>query len=463
MKITLQLIMSFMTKLLGKISRERKNNFIPLYAAIAFSIILLIASCSKPAGLIGVVVQPDESKLKVGYSDTTSIYAYAVKEDSIRTDELTVNLLGSNMDPVFGNTVASFYMQFMLENADHDFGPNPVLDSLVLHLLYKDSYGDTNTMQTLHAYELKESISPDSVYYSNVDLPVGSTDFADFSFVPRPSDSTILSGDTLPPMLLVNLTASTELGQYLLDAPVEAMASNEAFQEYFNGLYVTADPVSDGGALLSFDLLSNYSEMVIYYSNDDQDSLQFDYMCTLLNATISKFTHDFESADFNLRNQVLNNDTALGATKFYLQGLGGVASVIKVPSIKSWNRLGPVAINEAKLVLTGAENDPLWGAPQQLSMAQIQDNGSFGYLVDQTDELAVYFGGDYDESTNSYTFRITRYIQSLIDNPDIKDNGLYLIPTGSSIYPNRFVFNGNEPLADTATRLKLEILYTELD
>jgi hypothetical protein len=452
-----------MTKLLGKNRLRRENNFIPFFAALTFSFILLISSCSKPAGLIGVVVQPDEAKLRVGYNDTILINAYSQPEDSIRTDELSVNLLGSNMDPVFGNTTASVYMQFMLENADHSFGPNPKLDSLVLHLLYKDSYGDTNTQQTLRAYELEQSIYKDSVYYSNVNLDVGTTDFADFSFIPRPTDSVILGSDTLPPMLRVNLTANPDLGEYLLAAPEDVMASNESFQEYFKGLFVTADPVMEGGSLLSFDILSNYSEMILYYSNDDKDSLQFDYMCTLLNATISKFSHNFETGDMSFKMQVKDGDTALGAQNFYLQGASGVATIFKFPNIKSWSGLGPVAINEAKLILNGSENNPLWGAPQQLSMAQIEDDGSFGYLVDQSEETALYFGGEYNSDANNYTFRITRYIQSLIDDPNKKDNGLYLISTGASIFPNRFVFDGYNPTIDTARRLKLEVLYTKLN
>lgn len=452
-----------MTKLLGKIRLGRENNFIPFYVALTFSFILIISSCSKPAGLIGVVVQPDGAKLKIGYTDTTTIFAYSKPEDSIKSSQLDVNLLGSNMDPVFGNTTASIYMQFMLENADHDFGPNPKLDSVVLHLLYRGAYGDTNTMQTLHTYELLESIYKDSIYYSNIDLPVGTTDFSDFSFIPRPSDSVVVGSDTLPPMLRVNLTASPELGEYLLDAEPEDMASNEAFQEYFKGLFVTTDPVNEGGSLISFDVLSNYSEMLLYYSNDDQDSLRFDYMVTLLNPTIGKYFHDFETGDMDFKMQVLDGDTALGAQNFYYQGASGVVTVIKIPFMKSWNELGPVAINEAKLILSGSENDPLWSAPVKMSLIQIEDDGSFNPLSDQTEESSIYFGGEYNSAANNYTFRITRYIQALIDDPNETNNELYLYSSAGQFFPNRFVFDGYQPSLDTARRLKLEVLYTKLN
>ena len=447
------------SKVVGK-----KNNLSPFYSLIVFSFILLIGACSKPAGLIGVVVQPEDSRLGVGYADTAFIYAYSIPEDSVRTDELSFNLIGSNMDPVFGNTQAGVYLQYMLENADHDYGPNAVVDSLVMNFLYSTYYGDTTTMQVLRAYEMEEKLYVDSAYYSNLEVPVNPTDYANFEFTPRPlTDTLIIGGDTLPSMLRVNLMNNPGLAEKLITAPKEAMASNEAFQEFFKGMHFITDPVTEGGAIVSYDIFSNYSEMIMYYHNDLQDSLKFDYMVALINATANKYVHNFESGEYNFKTQVQDGDTSLGAQNVYLQGIGGVATIVRIPNMASWRELGPVAINEAKLILTGTESDPLWGAPPKLSMAQIKEDGSFDYLDDQIEELEVYFGGEYNPSTNSYTFRITRYIQDLISDPEKVDYGLYLIPTGASIFPNRFVFNGYDPVTDTATRLKLEILYTDLD
>jgi hypothetical protein len=254
---------------------------------------------------------------------------------------------------------------------------------------------------------------------------------------------------------------NAELANKLLTAPDNVMDSNSAFQEYFKGIHLVADPVEYGGAILSFDVLSNFSQMILFYHNDEEDSLSFDYMITPLNATVNTYEHNFENAEHFFRQQVLEGDTTLGQENFYLQGTSGTASIIKFPNFKKWNK--NVALNEAKLVLSGSEDPPLWGAPRQLSMAEIQDDGSYGYIVDQVDELDVYFGGDYKSSTNSYTFRITRYLQSLISDPEKNDNGLFLIPTGSSIFPNRYIFDGSNPLAEEARRIKLEIIYTDLN
>ena len=461
-KIILKLTMNFMIKSSGKIKGSGLFLSIPYLLTILFvSFLLLIAACSKPAGLIGVIVQPEDSRLPVVYTDTAEIMVYSIPEDSVRSDELSVNLIGANYDPVFGQTIGGVYLQFNLEEAKHRFGPNPVMDSMFHILLYRDSYGDTNTPLTFRAYEMEEGIFRDSVYHSNLQLPLKSTDISNTTFIPRPHDSLIFGGDTLPPILKVRMDFNNELANKLLAAPDYAMDSNAGFQDYFKGVYVVADPVENGGALLSFDILSNFSEMIIYYHNDTVDSLSFDYMITPLNATVNTYEHNFDNAEYFFRQQVVEGDTTLGKDNFYLQGGSGVATILKFPNFKRWSK--NIALNEAKLVLSVSENDPLWGSPQQLSMAQIKDDGSFDYLEDQVEELEVYFGGDYKVSTNSYTFRITRYLQSLITDPDKNDNGLYLIPTGASIFPNRVIFDGSAPMTEGARRVRLDIIYTDLN
>jgi len=461
-RIILKHTMNFMIRSLGKIRGVGfRSSVIHFLSVIFISFLLLIASCSKPAGLIGVVVQPDDSKLAVMYTDTVDIRVYSKMEDSVRSDELSVNKIGANMDPVFGQTIGGVYLQFNLEEAKHRFGPNPVMDSMILFLLYDGYYGDTNTALTFRSYEMEEGIERDSAYYSNLDIPLNNTDLTNMNFIPRPSDSLVFGGDTLPPMLKVRMDYNDQLANKLLTAPDYAMDSNSGFHDYFKGVYVVADPVDFGGALLSFDILSNYSEMILYYHNDTVDSLSFDYMITALNATVNTYTHDFSNSSFEFRQQVVEGDTTLGKDNFYLQGASGVAAIIKFPNIKDWNK--NIALNEVKLVLSASETDPLWGPPEQLSMAQIADDGTFQYLDDQAEELEIYFGGDYKSSTNSYTFRITRYLQSLISDPEKNDNGLYIIPTGASIFPNRCVFDGSSPSLEGARRVRLDIIYTDLN
>ncbi len=455
-------IMGFMTRLSPKGSSLGLQGLLPLLFVSASFVLLITVSCSKPAGTIGAIINPDESKLQISWTDTTSIYAYSSLDDSVRSDNLSSNILGSIFNPIFGNTTAGFYNQFSLSSFEHSFGDNPQLDSVVVQLLYTgNSYGDTNTQLKIHAYQVEEDMFVDTIYFSNVSIETGDNDFASYSFAPRPNDSVIVEGDTLEAVLRIPLNNSPELGEYLLNAPEVAMENSENFIEYFKGLYFVTGAVDEGGSLVYFDLIPNKSRMTLYYSNAEEDSLRFEYLITSGAARVGKYLHNYDNGSPEFRQQVLEGDTLLGKEKFYIQGLGGVNSTINLPFIKEWRNLGVIAVNEAKLVLTGLE-EPEYGAPVQLALFELTEDGGRALLPDII-EGENYFGGYYESSTNSYTFRITIYVQDLISNSDKVNYGLSLYVNNPWLAPQSFIFNGYQPVSDTAVRLKLQMLYTKLN
>jgi len=471
MKIIMLPTTNFMMKLL-----VRKSSSLTSLAAISIlSFVIfsfLASSCSKEPGKIGYIIQPNESKLSVGYTDTTTVYGYSKLIDSIRSDKLSVSAFGSLRDPVFGSTTAGFYTQFIPSTGGHSFGLDRTLDSLVLQLNYEGYYGDTLSTLTAHVYEMVENIYADKVYYSNKQVAINPTDYSNFTFSPRMNDSIIeLLPDTIKkhaPGIRINLSdIDPSLGQKLLDADSTQMDSLSTFQAYFNGLFIQSQPIYEDGTIIYFGLTSSNTKLSLYYSSrpndtsDIQDSLRYDYNITSTTATINKYEHNYTTAAQEFKNQVLNNDTLLGAQQFYAQGYGGNQAILKFPHISKWAQLGNVAINEAKLVLPGISDDEFFDPPNHMFLLEIGDDGIGMPLPDQ-DEGELYFDGSYNESNNSYEFRITRYIQSLISDSTRSNNGLYLFLFGGSVHPERFIFKGNQIEADTNRRLKLELLFTDL-
>ena len=315
-------IMNFMTRLLPQNKLFRLPGFLPAIFILLAAFLLTAVSCSKPAGTIGAIINPDQSRLRVKWSDTTTLYAFSRPDDSVRSDNLGTNMLGSHLDPVFGNITTGFYTHFFLSAFEHDFGENPVADSLVVQLLFTGrSYGDTTTPLEIHVYQVEEDLYADSIYFSNVDFETGDVDFADFSFVPLPNDSVVIEEDTLDAILRIPLNQSQDLAEYLLNAPEDAMENSDNFIEYFKGLYFASSTVNEGGSLVYFDLLPNLSRMTLYYSNDEEDSLRFEYLITSNSARIGKYLHNFENGSPEFRQQVVEGDTALGIEQFYVQGL----------------------------------------------------------------------------------------------------------------------------------------------
>ncbi len=392
---------------------------------------------------------------------------YSVPIDTVRSDELFQSFIGSLNDPVFGETDAGFYSKILPVSVGHRFGDHPKTDSVILQLYYGTVYGDTNTTFRVHVYEMKDDIHYDSVYYSNKKIAVYPTDYADETFQPHPNNyylfptgiDTIM--DTVRHVIRLNLShLSTALGDKLLNADTAILDSNELFMNYFRGLYITVDPVTSGGALAAFITNTTQTVLTVYYRNDTADSLQYSYVMNAYMARINYYHHDYKSGDPDFVKQVVDGDTALGQKKFYVQGLAGVRAIFKFPHIRDLNKLGKVGINEAKLVLPGAEDPPPGlDAPPSLVLAEITSDTTLSQLPDEG-EGPDYFGGVYNSETNSYTFRITRYLESLLKDTTLEDRGLALYVVNSSIAPNRFIFNGPEYSGDSARRAQLNILYT---
>lgn len=449
-----------MTRLSNRLNVGYPNGLISTLFILTF-FILLLGSCSKPAGNIGVGIQPEDSKLNLRYTDTATIQAYSFPEDSVNGTFLQWNPLGSLNDPVFGHTNAGFYTQFFLSSLEKDFGEGRVLDSLILQLDYYGIYADTNTAITVHVYEMAEGLNEEETYYSNLQLPIYPGDYGNITFVPDPNDSIVIGEDTLAGVLRLDLSKNNPaLAEKLLAADSTDMEDSEVFRDYFQGLFVIAQPVDEGGCIAQFELTSVRSGMTLYYHNNEDDSLSFNYPITTSAVRVSKFEHDFTTADPEFRQQVVEGDSTLGSTKFYLQGFSGVRTVVQIPHISEFRKLGHVALNEAKLVLDGYEPDPLWGAIPTLALYSINDEGANEYLIDYG-EGETYFGGNYNTSSNNYVFRITRYLQSLINDTTLSNNGLALYVSSPWVTPHRYIFNGSQ--SDSTSRLRLEILYTDLD
>ncbi len=449
-----------------KVPKKKKStlfflNFFLLFAVLTFFNI----SCSKYPSKVGAALMPNNSLSLHFKQDTFRVYS--IPNGHIRSDEKIVSFLGSIKDPVFGQTNASFYTKILPATVGHRFGVNPQTDSLVMQLLYADVYGDTNATLRVHVYEMKDDIYFDSVYYSDKKVAVYPQDYADQVFHPNKNNFYLFPNgindtlmDTVKGVLRINLShISTALGQKLLQADTAILDSNELFMNYFRGLYFDVDPVNNGGALPAFYTNTPKTSLILYYHNDEKDSLQYSYVLSSVMAKINHYEHDFSMGDPNFIKQVVDGDTALGQQKFYLQGLGGVKTVIKFPNIRDLNKLGKVGINEAKLILPGADTLHFFKVPPKLSLLAIESDTSYSVLPDEN-EGPDYFGGVYNSNTNSYSFRITRYIESLISDSTKPNRGLMLFVQNGDINPARFIFNGPEYPGDSTRRARLNILYT---
>lgn len=431
-------------------------------AALFLVLALLIFSCKKEDNNLGLNIQPPNDKLNVISTDTTTIVAYSQLVDSVRTDETTLSLLGSLIDPVFGKTTTGFYTQFRLSKSSHSYGTNPQADSLILSFRYAKNYGDSLAPVTLMVYEMDGQIFMDSNYFSHTVIPVKPTLLGQKTFTPDYKTDVIIGDDTLDPHFRINLgQLSSELIEKLFNAPGDSMATNDSFLNYFYGLYITAEPVNSGGQIIYFNLISNLSKMTMYYHNDEEDSLSFDYTLNNNCARFGHAEHDYSVASPEFRAQVIDKDTTLGNQLCYVQSLAGVKTFLRFPNIKNYYADGKIAVNEARLFLKCAETDPLLTPANNLILVIKTDTAVYAITEDQL-EGSDFYGGSYDSDKNGYWFRITMTVQDLMRSQKT-DYGLEIYMSGGGGNAERVLLHGPSPQELYAEdRMKLVLTYTRL-
>jgi len=412
------------------------------FSLLYFILFSSVFSCKKENTDIGVNLQ-NQDQLTLYFNDNTEMYASIAKDDSITTDERSRVLLGSYIDNIFGLSQASFATQFRLSSYNVSFGTNPVVDSIILYLDYTGFYGDTTTMQEINVYRMTQDIYRDSLYYSNEDIST----MADLS--------TSLAQVTTSFSPNNNNTLKIQLDNSFGDALIADSlfyTDNDTFLIQYKGLYIASTPVTANGAIIYFDPVSEDSKIVLYYHNDTDDSLSFDFLINENCAYFNLFGHDYSGLIFENN---INQDTPVDNA--YIQAMGGVKALIHLDALKNWKDSGHIAINKAELVLkiNDINNDiSEYSPPERLLLEIVDDNDGFDGPIDYfTDN--TYFNGYYDETSGSYTFNITQHIQQIISGTET-NTSLYIFPESNKVSAERTVIANSD-----TNKIKLNITYTK--
>ena len=432
-----------------------------LRSGILFWIILLAFSCTKEPTLIGLDLVPPGEMLRMGYTDTVQIEAFSMREDSVKSSNLAYALVGSMYDPVFGRTTADFYSQVHLSVEPTSFGVSPVLDSAFMYLPYSMAYGDTLSNMTLRVYPLEEDLLDSVQQYSNhtAYYDQGAL-LGELTFTPRPHDSAYYDGGMQAPS--VRIPMNTQFLKQVVSLDTSVLATNAKFIQFFKGIVILAEPqqTPGKGAILSFSVGSVSSEIMLYYHNTTDTSSY----SLALNASCQRFNH-FEHYGYAqaapLLRQQIAGDSALGKQYLFLQAMGGVKVKLKFPNLYKWGSSEKVVINDAQLILTNASPSTTFEPPSSLALYPINDDMSlYPYQVPDYNEGTSYYDGTYNSSMANYRFRLTRYVQQLINgtvNSTVNHNGLYMLVPASSVNSGRLALNGTSSLSSS---LKLYLKYT---
>ena len=428
------------------------------------ALILAFSSCRKSPETIGNNLISDNNYIGVFRTDTVEIVCHSYL-DSVATKNASYALLGAIKDPVFGTTEAGFYTQLRPSVAGQSFGSNPVLDSLVLQLYIADYYGDTMVMQTAHAYVLTDTLSYEETYYSHSTLATEMIDQANnHQFMPRPHTKTNVIGTDTIGQPIFRIPLSQELGNYLLNLDSSYYSRPDLFKQQFKGLYVCCSPVSQHGSILSINLTNNSFSMLQLYYHDaatPNKPMRYNYYVTSSDTYFNHFDHDYQQGSPEFVQQLLEGQEELGQGRVYLQTMGGVRTFIQFPHLAHWaDSLENcyLVVNDAKLILPATQQllDSVYKAPSMLALIGFNID-STTYLLPDYYEGTSYFGGSYNATLHTVTFRISEYLQDMILKK--KDNaGLSLGINGAAYNAQRLVING--PEATEGEKMRLEVTYS---
>ncbi len=402
---------------------------------------------------------PPEDLLNAIYSDTTTIRAYTVYDDTIRTDNARYAALGSYYDPEFGRTTASFFTTFNVAQKYENFGTNPVFDSIVLVLRFRGTYGDA---KKLNGYMIAE------VFEVTQDIPAessGYNSYSQISYNPIP-----LATQGFVPIFTSFANQGTQLriklnnafGQRFLNA--DSLTANNV-KNLIKGLYVrispqtTANQAPGQGAIVFFDLISEVSRLAIHFHNDQNpEGLEMKLITTgSSNVRFNRFTHDYAASGASDLVTQLNNPGNPTASRLFLQSGQGLRVKIEFPYLLNYTTDKKIIINKAELIIPADELTDyfLYPAPFNLVTYTLNDDGSYN-LVD--DFQFNYYDSFWDDINKQFKIRITQHVQQII-NGKYNVNAMFLdtpILSKNTDVNRVVVFGPNHPIRP----MKLHLVYT---
>ena len=493
-------------------------------------LIILFTSCEKDfASFDSQVINSDNA---INFSTNSIEYSLTTRSEMVnpvQTNNLPSFLLGSYNHPQFGKSNSSFVGQMVPSEYNHEFGDNVVLDSVVLTIPYYSRGVDTSEEGDI-TYEIdsvygnspiKISVFRNNFFFRTFD-PFSDFDTSQNYFsngslsVEEVIDSGQLEGellfeidDFIPSAEQINLTEIDTSGnpyvaqkiapalRFKLNNPNEnfwesnffenegnqVLTNEPNFKEFFRGLYIKVESVSDGTIML-LNFASSNSKLTIHYTSDtttigDSDTGSVDEIETNQHEYVMNFSGNlinlFENetlVDVGLMDQTNGNEN------IYLRGGEGIISTLDLFSGTTIGDDGeeisefdlfkeffydeisdqPIRIiNEAYIEFFVNQNFPNDDEPERIYLYNYEQNSALiDYFLDQSvSSLTINAKINHleplirdslnDDKGIKYKIRITEHLNNLILRDSTNARlGLGVISDVASVQNFKILGNGSQ-------------------
>ncbi|RXR21094.1 DUF4270 domain-containing protein [Flavobacterium amnicola] len=453
--------------------------------AVVFATVLFV-SCDNDYNSIGGSVIGDRN-YDFNDGEDFSVYAYNSKLGPVQTNKLPVHQLGYLENDKFETTTANFVTQLDLAKEAPVFTTNIAIDSVVLTVPYfsrkrtlevtgrstyrLDSiYSNATTIDPIglkifrNGYTLSDfdasNPSSSAQYYSNQDglfdaAKVSPADpvYDNPAFVPSdkefvkykvenlvmmPKTAENIESRAAPRMRL--MLDPVKFGSTILNAGASNLATNDAFKNFYKGLYFQTQTVSGSrGSMMMLDF--SKGNVTIYYKQDKisgQPSVK----------AMKELTLNFSANNVNLfnhANDVYSTPASApiagtnGHENLYLKGGEGSTTFVELfPTFSElenlWNlsKTKGLLINDAYLTFTVNETATGVGSgykfhPNRVYLYDADTNKRlYDYNFDNSintafPKLAKYIFGGILSDKKTYKIRVTEHIANLLKSKDLAE------------------------------------------
>jgi hypothetical protein len=398
-----------------------------LFSTLAGGLLLTAAlvSCVDD-NTIGSSMQPGQDIVSIAF-DTVGVQTETILQDSVYLRN-SLAVLGEFTDPTYG-TVKSDFMAQLYCPFNFQF-PDDVttIDSAYMYLYYDSWFGDSTTVHHMNVWYLDKKPLDTSFPYAS------STNPADFT-----SKSKLLASGTFTTGDFMTTDSAKALSSYspALRLPLDMgvcrqfladnrsnpakFAKPSAFNQYFNGLYVTTD--FGNGSLLYI----THSELEMMYdtylySNTSNKQLRDSLVVGASYFPVNKEVRQINRAEHpDLRSYVNPSPTD---SLNYVYAPAGMFTKVTLPNSlfrKGTGKLSGKTVSGMKLYVQATqvdeESDNALAPPSSMLLIDASKVKSFFSGFELNDGL-YSFVAKYNSDSLNYVFDLSYYAQKMIREND---------------------------------------------
>jgi hypothetical protein len=400
------------------------NTILPLFALLS----VIFSSCTKDPVNIGIDLLPDDDFIEIHSTDTISVRAYTMYDESSLSSDSTRMIAGGIYDEYFGTTHCDFVTQLRLMTAWPHYSFE--IDSVILYFTPDEVAGDTAATHYIQLWETGTELTDTTDFYSSQD-----------------PDTITFLGEYLMPVLKADSTYAVKLdnsvGEYLLRDTTQFLPASNFYKNFFRGLYFGIRSDDNPVLITMYSARENFG-IIIFYHDETDVGYSYSFVATERAVNYNRFTHDRSTAAPD--KEILHINDFVTDTAVYLQAYHGVYTLLDLPSLESFRGMERFAVNKARIyapVHLDGETYQESNMPGQIYLRYRNSEGKEFLVPDLVHSLS-FMDGTYHTVDDRYVFNITTFVQNYlegkIDTPSVE---LFLPLTAQQNVI--FKANGNEP------------------